>query len=98
MADLYDVTLDNLIHFSDAKEEIGIPPKGKYVFGMVKVGERGQIVIPKKAREVFKISPGDSLLVLGDETQGIAIVKSENFLDFARDILNAQECKEGEEE
>ncbi|MDD4714671.1 MAG: AbrB/MazE/SpoVT family DNA-binding domain-containing protein, partial [Candidatus Absconditabacteria bacterium] len=43
-------------------------PEGKHVFGTVKVGERGQIVIPKKAREIFNICPQDSLLVLGDQT------------------------------
>ena len=47
-------------------------PKGKHIFGTVKVGERGQIVIPKEAREIFDINPGDTLLVLGDEEQGIA--------------------------
>ena len=51
------------------------------------MGERGQIVIPKKAREMFRIMPGDSLLVLGDEAQGIAIVKSEEFLKAAHDLL-----------
>ena len=45
-------------------------PKGKHIFGTVKVGERGQIVIPKEAREIFDINPGDTLLVLGDEEQG----------------------------
>ena len=49
-------------------------PKGKHIFGTVKVGERGQIVIPKEARELFDINPGDTLLVLGDEEQGIAVV------------------------
>jgi AbrB family looped-hinge helix DNA binding protein len=64
-------------------------PDGKHIFGTVKVGERGQIVIPKVAREIFGIKPGDSLLLLGDEAQGIAIVKSELFKQFARDILTA---------
>lgn len=50
-------------------------PKGKYIFGMVKVGEKGQIVIPKEARDAFDIKPGDSLLMLGDIEQGIAITK-----------------------
>ena len=72
-------------------------PKGKHIFGTVKVGEKGQIVIPKEARDVFNIKPGDSLMVLGDEEQGIAIVKSEAFLQFAQDIFNAKECKEDEE-
>lgn len=47
-------------------------PKGKYAW-TVKVGEKGQFVIPKEAREVFGINPGDTLIVLGDIEQGIAI-------------------------
>lgn len=47
-------------------------PKGKYAW-TVTVGEKGQIVIPKQAREVFGIQPGDSLLLLGDEKRGLAI-------------------------
>ncbi len=69
-------------------------PKGKYVFGTVKVGEKGQIVIPKEARDVFHIKPGDMLLVLGDEQQGIGIVKSELLREFAEQVMNAREIKE----
>lgn len=69
-------------------------PEGKYVFGTVKVGDKGQIVIPKKAREVFGISPGDSLLVLGDEKQGIGLVKAEVLMDFVNSVLNAKEQKD----
>ena len=47
---------------------------GYHIFGTAKVGERGQIVIPKEAREVMGIHPGDTLLILGDEKQGLAIV------------------------
>ncbi|MDO4845434.1 MAG: AbrB/MazE/SpoVT family DNA-binding domain-containing protein [Oscillospiraceae bacterium] len=47
-------------------------PKGKYAWTAT-VGEKGQIVIPKQARELFGIQPGDVLLLLGDETRGIAI-------------------------
>lgn len=72
-------------------------PKGKHIFGTVKVGERGQIVIPKAARDIFDIRPGDSLLVLGDEERGIAIVKSDIFLGFAQEILNAKEYREDDE-
>ena len=46
---------------------VGVPPKGKYMFGMVKVGDKGQIVIPAKARKIFNIKPGDNLVILGDE-------------------------------
>lgn len=97
LSELYGVTLDDLVNYSDDKGEIGPPPKGKHIFGTVKVGERGQIVIPKKARKIFSICPGDSLLLLGDEAQGIAIVKSEGFLQFAQEIFNAQEYKEEDE-
>ncbi|HOP11816.1 MAG TPA: AbrB/MazE/SpoVT family DNA-binding domain-containing protein [Oscillospiraceae bacterium] len=69
-------------------------PNGKYVFGTVKVGEKGQIVIPKEARDVFNIKPGDMLLVLGDEQQGIGIVKSDVLQAFAEQIMNAREIKE----
>lgn len=63
-------------------------PKGKHIFGTVKVGERGQIVIPKEAREIFSIQPGDTLLVLGDEEQGLAVVKADAMQEFALKILN----------
>lgn len=69
-------------------------PKGKYIFGVVKVGERGQIVIPKEAREVFGIKPGDSLLMLGDKKQGIAIVKTEVFQAFADEVFAPGEASE----
>ena len=51
---------------------------GKYIFDVVKVGERGQIVIPKEARELYEIKAGDSLMVLGDQ-KGIAMLKTEVF-------------------
>ncbi|MEE0418731.1 MAG: helix-turn-helix domain-containing protein [Lachnospiraceae bacterium] len=87
LSELYRVTLDNLVKYEERASKLPIPEKGKHIFGSVTVGERGQIVIPKKAREIFHIGPGDSLLVLGDESQGIAIVKSDEFLKAAHDIL-----------
>jgi AbrB family looped-hinge helix DNA binding protein len=68
-------------------------PKGKYAW-TAKVGQKGQIVIPQEAREVFDIKPGDTLLLLGDEAQGIAIVKNDLFAHFAETILKAQNMKE----
>lgn len=52
--------------------------EGKYIFGVVKVGNKGQIVIPRDARKVYDIKPGDALLVLGDQ-RGIAMLKTEVF-------------------
>lgn len=76
IADVFGVLLDDLVKYNKVDNMgLGVPPKGKHMFGMVKVGDKGQIVIPAKARKVFDIKPGDSLIVLGDEEQGIAIIK-----------------------
>ena len=79
--------LDDLIHHSQEQTGESIPPKGKHIFGTVRVGERGQIVLPKQAREVFKIKSGDRLVVLGDEElehPGIALMKEDFFLGIAQ--------------
>lgn len=54
-------------------------PQGKYAW-TVTVGEKGQIVIPKQAREVFDIKPGDNLIILGDEERGLAIPPKSEFV------------------
>ena len=59
------------------------------VFGTAKVGDRGQIVIPKEARELFGIQPGDTLLILGDEDTGLIVSKPEVLDDLANQILDA---------
>ncbi len=61
-------------------------PKGKYAW-TVTVGEKGQIVIPKQAREVFGIKPGDTLIVLGDEERGIAIPPKAMLESFSSTIF-----------
>lgn len=87
LAELYQVSLDDLVKFEAQREGLPIPPRGKHIFGTVTVGDRGQIVIPKKAREIFGISPGDSLMVLGDEEQGIALAKTEQFMQLAAKLM-----------
>ena len=59
----------------------------KQIFGVVRIGDKGQIVIPKEAREVFGLKPGDSLLVLGDKTKGIALVKTKIFDEVVEDVF-----------
>ena len=61
--------------------------QGKQIFGVVRIGDKGQIVIPKEARDVFGLKPGDSLLVLGDITKGIALVKTKVFDDVVEDVF-----------
>ncbi len=82
LAELYDVTVENLVHHSEKESGMTVPPRGKHFFGAVTVGERGQIVIPKKARDVFHIKPGDKLLILGDEERGLAILFQKDLLNF----------------
>ena len=78
------MSLDDLANFEPDKNlNVSVPPKGKHLFGVVTIGEKGQIVIPAKARKIFDISAGDRMLVLGDEGQGIAIVKADSFLPLA---------------
>ena len=59
----------------------------KRVFGTAKVGDRGQIVIPKEARELFRIQPGDTLLILGEENKGLIISRPELLRDIADEIF-----------
>ena len=83
LAEVFGVSMDDLVTYdkeSAACCGLELPPKGKHIFGLVKVGDKGQIVIPAKARKIFGIEPGDNLLVLGDEGQGIAILKEEGLL------------------
>lgn len=76
LAEIFGVSLDDLANYEPEKNmNLPIPPKGKHLFGLVTVGEKGQIVIPAKARKIFSISAGEQLVVLGDESQGLALMK-----------------------
>ncbi|MBP3539010.1 MAG: AbrB/MazE/SpoVT family DNA-binding domain-containing protein [Oscillospiraceae bacterium] len=70
-------------------------PEGKYAWTAT-VGEKGQIVIPKQAREIFNIKPGDTLIVLGDEKRGLAIPPKSAFAQFAAAIFETQASAEDE--
>lgn len=91
LAELYGVTIDSLVNYSD---KIGTTtltpgPKGKHIFETTKINDRGQVVIPKKARELFGINNGDSLVVLGDEAEGIALIKADIFEKRLNDTWNS---------
>lgn len=80
LAELYETTVDGLVR-SSSDDEFGriLPaPKGKNLWGSVTMGDRGQIVIPKGARDKFGLSGGQRLIVLSDET-GIALIPAEAF-------------------
>ena len=89
IADAFGVSIDDLLNY-EPNENMGlaVPPKGKHIFGIVKVGDKGQIVLPAKARKIFDINPGDRMLVLGDEGQGLAIIKEKGLLDLLRSAKN----------
>ncbi|MEI3377845.1 MAG: helix-turn-helix domain-containing protein [Coriobacteriales bacterium] len=78
LAALFGVSLDALVHHDEESAGYPIPPRGLHLFGVVRMGERGQVVIPKKAREVFGLHAGSELLMLGDESQGIALQRVED--------------------
>ena len=84
LAELFNVSLDDLLHADMSRE--GKIPKGKFIFGSVTVGDKGQIVIPVKARRLFHIEPGDGLIVLGDINQGLALIKADFFLEMTKQM------------
>lgn len=90
LANLYEVTLTNLIRHNQEEEGVPIGPAGKHIFGIVPVGARGQIVLPKKARDLFNIETGDTLVVLGDTNPtfpGIALIDSQSFIQLTGNSL-----------
>ena len=83
-----DVSLDDLVN-APSEELDGQPGmEGRHMFGLVTVGDKGQIVIPVRARRVFNIHPGDQLLVLGEENRGLALVDSRFFMMIAEGMKN----------
>ena len=80
LAQVYGVSLDSLMK-TESTEGVGLippAPKGKNIWGTVTLGERGQLVIPKAARDRFALKSGDRLIVVSDET-GIALVPADYF-------------------
>ena len=80
LANFYNVTLDDLVRYAPEGQLLPIPPKGQHFFGAVTVGENGVFRLPEKALEVFSIRSGEELLVLGEDGNGIALVKKDIFL------------------
>ena len=88
LAKIYGTTVDSLLA-TESAEGIGtLPPapKGKNIWGSVTISDRGQIVIPKGARERFQLTGGQRLIVLGDE-MGIALIPAEAFEEQMRKVM-----------
>lgn len=90
LSEMFQVSLDDLVNYREEKNMgLAIPPKGKHFFGSATVGERGQIVIPRKARKIFGIQPGDQVLIFGDEERGIAVVPKQSVMGLMDLVLGA---------
>ena len=89
LADALDVGLDDLVH-APPEELAEESLNGKHMFGLVTVGDKGQIVIPVRARRVFGIRPGDQLMVLGDEGKGLALMDARLFISIAEEYRNGR--------
>ena len=89
LAAALDVSLDDLTQAP--KEEFeDASLKGKHMFGLVTVGDKGQIVIPVRARRIFGISPGKQLMVLGDQDKGLALMDADLFINVAEELRNGK--------
>ena len=91
LAKFYGVSIDSLVHQDEeiGKARVAPAPMGKHLWGTVAMGTKGQIVIPKAARDTFRLREGDRLVVLGDEEQGIALIKAEAFEKQMQKALHA---------
>lgn len=76
LADLSGITVDMLVRDMENSNNLG---DGKYVFGIAKVNDKGQITLPAECRRIFNIQSGDALVVLGDVEKGIALVNTGKF-------------------
>ena len=97
LADIYGVSIDSLVKTEKAEGIGTIPPapKGKNIWGSVAINERGQIVIPKAAREQFSLAGGQRLIVLSDE-DGIALIPAEKFETRMKAVLEYASVINGE--
>jgi AbrB family looped-hinge helix DNA binding protein len=94
LAEVYGTTIDSLVK-TQTEERVGMippPPAGKNIWGTVTMNDRGQIVIPKGARELFGLSGGTRLVVLSDE-KGIALLPAEAFEESLKQVMDFMSVK-----
>ncbi len=90
LAKVLEVSVDDLVNASEGELAADKTMKGKHIFGLVTIGDKGQIVIPARARKVFRLQPGDQLMVLGDENHGLALMNARLFIMAAEVMQNAR--------
>lgn len=88
LAHFYDVSLDDLVRFDPAQTGLPFPPKGKYCFGIVTVQADGTIPLPKRAQDIFHLCPGDSVMILGDEERGVALLNADLMQELQTKVKN----------
>lgn len=94
LAEVYGVTIDSLINETELDGKTVLPaPKGKNIWGTVTLNERGQIVIPKAARDHFELKNGDRLVLLSSDDEGFALVPAEWFEKQMTDIIQLAAAK-----
>lgn len=95
LAEIYGVSLDSLVS-TESNEVPGMAfppaPRGKNIWGCVNISDRGQVVIPKAAREKFGLTGGQRLIVVSDET-GIALIPAETFENNIRNFMELAKKK-----
>ncbi|MBQ3708193.1 MAG: helix-turn-helix domain-containing protein [Clostridia bacterium] len=92
LAKLYGTTVDLLVRNLGEEEQTG---DGKYIFGISRLNDKGQITLPAGCRRVFGLNTGDTILILGDKDRGIALVKIEqNNTDFTDSAVTNKEENE----
>lgn len=94
LADYYGVTIDDLVNFSSVEVGLTVPPKGKHMFGVVTMGAKGQIVIPRKARDMFQLETGDRIVVLGADGEGIALIKESSLANLLNMAMSMKPLSE----
>lgn len=86
LSKLYNVTLDELVKYARDENE-STAPAGKHLFGVVKIDSKNRITLSGKAMDVFELKAGDKLLLMGDEKQGLAMIKLSGFLAATAEML-----------
>lgn len=98
LAELYGVRLDDLVRHDRERTGLNIPPKGKHIFGVAELDSEGRISLPAAARELFRLRPGTPVLILGDEEQGLALVRADALSELASAVLASQRRENHEPE